>query len=197
VLAKVSFDRGLEVDQRAEGAASQAPAGERGEKALDAVRPGARSGLEMKCPARVPGEPGRYLIRMLVDGVVVEDRMNQPTTTLCRGAQRLRRRTDRPCMAPPSAPGFIRFLNRIKGRRVRRQRGGCARVPRGAYRAQPSRRRHIPKPDGRQRPLAIASLPIMVGGNSSSRPPQAASAASSRMASARRISCASCRTMPH
>jgi hypothetical protein len=83
VLAKVSFDRGLEVDQRAEGAASQAPAGERGEKALDAVRPGARSGLEMKCPARVPGEPGRYLIRMLVrmlvDGVVVEDRMNQPT----------------------------------------------------------------------------------------------------------------------
>jgi retron-type reverse transcriptase len=33
-----------------------------------------------------------------------------------------------------------------------------ARVQRGAYRAQPSRRRHIPKPDGRQRPLAIAAL---------------------------------------
>src|SRR6516162_4051019 len=33
-----------------------------------------------------------------------------------------------------------------------------ARVHRGAYRAQPSRRRHIPKPDGRQRPLAIAAL---------------------------------------
>jgi group II intron reverse transcriptase/maturase len=31
-------------------------------------------------------------------------------------------------------------------------------VQRGAYRAQPSRRRLIPKPDGRQRPLAIASL---------------------------------------
>jgi RNA-directed DNA polymerase len=33
-----------------------------------------------------------------------------------------------------------------------------ARVHRGAYRALPSRRRHIPKPDGRQRPLATAAL---------------------------------------
>ena len=32
------------------------------------------------------------------------------------------------------------------------------RVQRGAYRALPSRRRHIPKPDGRQRPLAVAAL---------------------------------------
>src|SRR5580704_1355537 len=31
-------------------------------------------------------------------------------------------------------------------------------IHRGAYRAQPSRRRLIPKPDGRQRPLGIASL---------------------------------------
>jgi RNA-directed DNA polymerase len=32
------------------------------------------------------------------------------------------------------------------------------RVHRGAYRAQPSRRRFIPKPDGRQRPLSVAAL---------------------------------------
>ena len=34
----------------------------------------------------------------------------------------------------------------------------CDRVHRGVYRAQPSRRRYIPKPDGRQRPLAVAAL---------------------------------------
>ena len=32
------------------------------------------------------------------------------------------------------------------------------RVHRGTYRAMPSRRKYIPKPDGRQRPLGIASL---------------------------------------
>jgi RNA-directed DNA polymerase len=33
-----------------------------------------------------------------------------------------------------------------------------SRVHRGAYRALPSRRRYIPKPDGQQRPLAVAAL---------------------------------------
>jgi group II intron reverse transcriptase/maturase len=33
-----------------------------------------------------------------------------------------------------------------------------AQVQRGAYRALPSRRQYIPKPDGRQRPIAIAAL---------------------------------------
>ena len=33
-----------------------------------------------------------------------------------------------------------------------------SRVHRGSYRARPSRRAYIPKPDGRQRPLGIASL---------------------------------------
>ncbi|MBI4470689.1 MAG: group II intron reverse transcriptase/maturase, partial [Acidobacteria bacterium] len=33
-----------------------------------------------------------------------------------------------------------------------------SRVHRGSYRAQPSKRAYIPKPDGRQRPLGIAAL---------------------------------------
>jgi RNA-directed DNA polymerase len=37
-------------------------------------------------------------------------------------------------------------------------KGLHARLHRGAYRALPSRRAYIPKPDGRQRPLAIAAL---------------------------------------
>ena len=39
-----------------------------------------------------------------------------------------------------------------------------ARVQRGAYRALPSRRQYIPKPDGRQRPLAVAALDVCVFG---------------------------------
>ena len=41
------------------------------------------------------------------------------------------------------------------GRRLEDLHG---RIHRGTYRAQPSRRRYIAKPDGRQRPLGVAAL---------------------------------------
>src|SRR5215203_4612123 len=44
-----------------------------------------------------------------------------------------------------------------------------ARVHWGAYRALPSRRRYIPKPDGRERPLAVAALDALVVGITGTR----------------------------
>jgi hypothetical protein len=76
VLAEIAVDRSLQVDQRVEDAALQAPAGQRGKKAFDRIGPGARGWSEMKDPARMAGEPGAHF-GVLVDGVVVEDRVNE------------------------------------------------------------------------------------------------------------------------
>ena len=46
----------------------------------------------------------------------------------------------------------------LRGRPRAQARGPARPGPAGAYRALPSRRRYIPKPDGRQRPLAVAAL---------------------------------------
>jgi hypothetical protein len=58
VLAEIAVDRRLEIDQRMEDAALEPPAGKRGKKALDRIRPGARG--EVKRPPRMPGEPGPH-----------------------------------------------------------------------------------------------------------------------------------------
>src|SRR5271155_257382 len=76
VLAEIAVDRGLQVNQRREDAALQAPPGQGGEKALDRIGPGARGRGEMKGPARMAAEPSADL-GMLVDGVVVEDGMDE------------------------------------------------------------------------------------------------------------------------
>src|SRR3954468_6067304 len=71
-LVEIAVDSGLEVDDRSEDAALQAPLGERGEEGLDGVEPGARGRGEVEGKAGVAGEPGNHL-RLFVDGVVVED----------------------------------------------------------------------------------------------------------------------------
>ena len=76
VLAEIAVDRRLQVDERAEDAALQAPPGQRGEKAFDGIGPGARGRGEVEGPARMPGEPGAHF-GMLVDGIIVEDRVDQ------------------------------------------------------------------------------------------------------------------------
>ncbi len=60
---------------------------------------------------------------------------------------------------PGAAPGVDGVTWRDYGRDLEANlRDLHARVHRGAYRARPTRRAYIPKPDGRQRPLGVAAL---------------------------------------
>ncbi len=62
-------------------------------------------------------------------------------------------------LRPDAAPGVDELTWRDYGRDLERNlRDLHARVHRGAYRARPSRRAYIPKPDGRLRPLGVAAL---------------------------------------
>ena len=62
-------------------------------------------------------------------------------------------------LAPKAAPGVDGVTWEDYGQDLEGNlRDLHARVHRGAYRARPSRRVYIPKPDGRQRPLGVAAL---------------------------------------
>src|SRR5215217_9274867 len=62
-------------------------------------------------------------------------------------------------LAPKAAPGVDGVTWRDYGQDLEANlRDLSARIHRGAYRARPSRRAYIPKPDGRQRPLGVAAL---------------------------------------
>jgi RNA-directed DNA polymerase len=62
-------------------------------------------------------------------------------------------------LQPKAAPGVDGVTWRDYGQDLEANlRDLHARVHRGAYRARPSRRAYIPKPDGRQRPLGVAAL---------------------------------------
>ena len=62
-------------------------------------------------------------------------------------------------LKPEAAPGVDGVTWAEYGQGLEDQlRDLHGRVHRGSYRALPSRRRYIPKPDGRQRPLGIAAL---------------------------------------
>ena len=62
-------------------------------------------------------------------------------------------------LKPEAAPGVDGVTWQEYGQGLEQKLSDLhGRVHRGSYRALPSRRRYIPKPDGRQRPLGIAAL---------------------------------------
>src|SRR5262249_30040369 len=76
VLGEIGVDRALEVDDRAEDAATDALAGHFGEEVLDRIEPGGRGRGEVEGPTWMTRQPSPHP-GMLVRGVVVEHRMDQ------------------------------------------------------------------------------------------------------------------------
>ena len=72
MFGKISIDRRLQVDNRAEDAAADAPPRHLGEEVLHRIEPRRRGRGEVKGPAWMARQPGQHF-RMLVGGVVVED----------------------------------------------------------------------------------------------------------------------------
>ena len=72
MFGQISIDRRLQVDERAEDAATDALPCHLGEEVLHRIEPGRRGRCEVKGPARMACQPGQHF-RMLVGGVVVED----------------------------------------------------------------------------------------------------------------------------
>jgi hypothetical protein len=82
-MIEESIDGGLEVGDGSEDAALETALGQDGEKALDGVEPGSRGWGEVEGPAGMASEPFPRG-RMLVGGVVVQDRVDR----LAGGASR-------------------------------------------------------------------------------------------------------------
>ena len=80
-------------------------------------------------------------------------------TALLHHVDRARLRAAYWAIRPKAAPGVDGVTWHDYGQDLEANlRDLHARIHRGAYRARPSRRVYIPKPDGRQRPLGIAAL---------------------------------------
>jgi hypothetical protein len=79
VIVEEAIDRGLQVGDGSEDATLEATLAQGREEALDGIEPRGRSGGEVECPAGMTRQPFADL-GMLVDGIVVEDRMDDGLT---------------------------------------------------------------------------------------------------------------------
>jgi RNA-directed DNA polymerase len=132
----------------AQGGAAEAVEGRGSPKGnvASATRPGHRAGLS------VPNGPGRVRRAAQKDKDV-------RFTALLHHVDVDRLRAAYWALKPKAAPGVDGVTWADYGLELEDNlRDLHARVHRGSYRARPSRRVYIPKPDGRQRPLGIAAL---------------------------------------
>jgi group II intron reverse transcriptase/maturase len=105
--------------------------------------------------------PSRESVSQGLDRVRQAARLNRKErfTALLHHVDRDLLRSAYACLAQDAAPGVDGVTWREYGQDLERRLADLhGRVHRGAYRAQPSRRVFIPKPDGRERPLGIAAL---------------------------------------
>jgi len=107
-----------------------------------------------RTPSRVSVSPGLDRVRQVARGLTKEKftaLLHHVDVDLLRNAYLALKRG--------AAPGVDGMTWRDYGQDLERKLEGLHdRIHRGAYRAQPSRRHYIPKPDGRERPLGIAAL---------------------------------------
>jgi group II intron reverse transcriptase/maturase len=107
-----------------------------------------------RTPSRISMSPGLERVRQVAKGLKKEK-----FTALLHHVDRALLRTAYLALKREAAPGVDGMTWDEYGEDLERRLEDLhGRIHRGAYRAQPSRRRFIPKPDGRQRPLGIAAL---------------------------------------
>jgi group II intron reverse transcriptase/maturase len=107
-----------------------------------------------RTPSRVDVSPGLERVRQVAKGLKKEK-----FTALLHHVDTALLRTAYLALKREAAPGVDGVTWGDYGEDLERKLVDLhGRIHRGAYRAQPSRRKFIPKPDGRQRPLGIAAL---------------------------------------
>ena len=107
-----------------------------------------------RTPSRASVSPG-------LDRVRTAARLDKKErfTALLHHVDTARLRNAYSCLKRDAAPGVDGTTWRDYGADLEHKLADLHdRIHRGAYRAQPSRRHYVPKPDGRQRPLGIATV---------------------------------------
>jgi len=153
-LAVVAVKRTNEAGAPPEAVAKEEPSGKESVEPRAGAEENAREAGALRTPSRDGASSGLSRVREAA-GLKKEERLtallHHVTTDLLRDAYLALKRE-----AAPGVDG-VTWVEYGEGLEARLE-DLHGRIHRGAYRAQPVRRRMIPKPDGRERPLGIAAL---------------------------------------